>query len=326
MDTPHEPSLLEYARYHGIASDFTAIDPSLFFDPPQDPPGIHQSQLPQDFDTPDELAQALGKDRLNIRKDALRLLSSILRETRYDQTDINWAEILPPFNPARDLRVERPLFRIGAPIELPSSPLRYDEENNDEELVESVANQPSTADALTESLDYGQRMAEQVEQERLNCSKSAFLLLQDVTRRRSAPLEESLMPKRSPPLLYPASNLANEPCDDEFGRQPTLNQDDLSRIACATLTEMGVGPNSTPDDSSAIMSVYSPPSTAEPTVSTSPLETRLIPHRPKRHVKYIQEESPKTRAEKRPAPLNATLGSLSTFLESRGHNSLTKQP
>ncbi|EAU37341.1 predicted protein [Aspergillus terreus NIH2624] len=322
MDNPQEPSLLEYARCHEIASDFTVIDSSLFFDSSQDPTEAHQPQPPPDYDVPDDLDQVLRNDKLNIRKDALRFLSSVLRETRADRIDINWAEILPPFNSAQDLKVELPLSRLGAPIELPSSPLRYNEENGDARLVESVANQPSTVDALTHSLDYGQRVVEQIQKERLNCSKSAFLLLKDVTRRNPVPLKESLTTRRPPPLLLTsARNLENEPCDDNlFGLQPTPNPDDLSRIACATLTGMGVGADSTPDDSSAIMSIYSPPSTAEPTVSTSPLETRLVPHHPKRHAEDDRGDSPKKHAENLPATLGATLGSLSTFLETRNHH------
>jgi hypothetical protein len=321
MDTPQEPSLLEYARCHEIASDFTVIDPSLFFDLSQDPTETHQPQPPPDYDVPDELDQVLRNDKLNLRKDAIRFLSSVLRETRADRIDINWAEILPPFNPARDLKVELPLSRLGAPIELPSSPLRYNEEIDDAILVESVANQPSTVDALTHSLDYGQRVVEQIQKERLNCSKSAFLLLQGVTRRDPVSWKESLTTKRPPPLLLSsASKLNNERCDTFSGPQPTPNPAELSRIAWATLTEMGVGPNSTPDDSSAIMSIYSPPSTAEPTVSTSPLETRLIPHHPKRHAEDDRGDSPNKHAEKRPATLSATLGSLSTFLETRNHH------
>ncbi|GES60143.1 hypothetical protein ATEIFO6365_0002047500 [Aspergillus terreus] len=329
MDTPQASSLLEYARCHGIASDFTVIDPSLFLDLPQEPTERHQPQPPLDYDMPDDLDQVLRNDKLNIRKDAIRFLSSILRETQANRIGINWAEILPPFNPAHDLKVDLPLSRLGAPIELPSSPLRYSEDIDDAVLFESVANQPSTVDALTHSLDYGQRVVEQIQKERLNCSKSAFLLLQDVTRRNPVPLKESLTTKRPPLLLSSASNLGDEPCDDNLsGLQPTPNPADLSRIACTTLTEMGVGPNSTPDDSSAIMSIYSPPSTAEPTVSTSPLETRLIPHHPKRHVRDDREDSPNKRAEKRRATLSATLGSLSTFLETRNHHpshSMTKR-
>ncbi|KAI9039561.1 uncharacterized protein KD926_009286 [Aspergillus affinis] len=180
MGNPSKSSILEYAHSYGIASDFAAVDPLTYIDDgfkiptpePQSSPVPEQLQKAQQA-----ITQALLKEKLDIKKEGARLLSTVIRDASARTEDINWTDVLPAFDRIERLQVETPIF----PAEYDTNTMlarrnsRYKESDVQLEPLEeppSVAILPSRlADTIDESMDH-------IKTEKLRCSKNAFIMIQ----------------------------------------------------------------------------------------------------------------------------------------------------
>ncbi|KAL9121366.1 MAG: hypothetical protein Q9187_002080 [Circinaria calcarea] len=171
-----EPSILEYARYHGLAIDHRAIHPLQSL--------THTPSLPDAQDSPklfeiDVSCGSLAPERLSVSKEAASLLSSI-RETPSGDCEFDVGVLTNPRR-VRNLKMELPLlltdpaldlrdFREQAILDLAAEHLPH--EKVDEELDEG----------LTWPLRYEnlyRKFIEESESEKPTYPKEALLYLQN---------------------------------------------------------------------------------------------------------------------------------------------------
>lgn len=184
MGSSFSPSLLDYARFYGIASDFTAIDPVACIDdshrtPPSEPrtkPAIEQLRKAHQ-----PITQPFLKEKLDIKKEGAHLLSTVIRDAGAAKTeDFNWGDILPAFHRTERLQLDTPIFPAEHDTNtlLAQGQLRYEErEIQLEPLQESVSDETirsPLADSINEAMG-------NIKSEKLSCSKGALLLIQRST-------------------------------------------------------------------------------------------------------------------------------------------------
>ncbi|KAJ9195164.1 hypothetical protein DTO164E3_6925 [Paecilomyces variotii] len=185
------PSLLDYARFHGIAIDHQTITPldqvpqphESINDTLADPPDV-PSIDPSKFHS--TLEQELRSEKLEIPKDAARLLSSVVQAASRKSIDIDWNSSLPDRHRIRKLKLDLPLLkrdfdlstspaaRAGRialdPVQL-QLPREEVEDEHDEGLV-----------FPKQYFDLSDKVWKEVSTERLDCSREDLELLQKVTR------------------------------------------------------------------------------------------------------------------------------------------------
>ncbi|PLB47511.1 hypothetical protein P170DRAFT_510344 [Aspergillus steynii IBT 23096] len=181
MGNSSDPSILEYARFYGIASDFTAVDPLTYIDDtyqiptPELQPSPVTEQLQKAQQT---ITQALLKEKLDIKKESARLLSTVIRDAGAKPEDINWADVLPAFSRMERFQVEPPIFPAEHDTDtmLARKRLRYE----DCEIQLQPLEEPQSVAALPSCLPGGIYEAmDKIKFEKLSCSKDAFRLIQD---------------------------------------------------------------------------------------------------------------------------------------------------
>ncbi|OGM50991.1 hypothetical protein ABOM_000219 [Aspergillus bombycis] len=184
MENLQEPSLLEYARFYGIARDFTAFDPLTYIGE-----ATTETPLPQDtlsefqdhiYETQRNVEDSLRKEKLHVRKESARLLASAIQDARAEKIDINWDELLPGFSRADELKVQLPIFHEDSIKEMLqyTSPLRYDESMveiwpHDESCLK-LKDEEIIADLLTKA----DQVRKDIMPEKLKCSRESMWLIQ----------------------------------------------------------------------------------------------------------------------------------------------------
>ena len=184
METPKDPSLLEYARFYGIARDFTAVDPITNIDET-----ASETPLPRDalsefqdyiYETQRNVEDNLRKEKLNVRKESARLLASVIQDARAEKLDINWDELLPKFSQVDELKVQLPILDNDSILDTLryTSPLRYDENKIEirplDEPCQKLKDEDITADLLTKA----DQVLKDIMPEKLKCSRESMLLIQ----------------------------------------------------------------------------------------------------------------------------------------------------
>ncbi|KAJ9322331.1 hypothetical protein DTO027B5_4884 [Paecilomyces variotii] len=186
------PSLLDYARFHGIAIDHQSINPldqvpqphesinDTLADPP-DVPIIDSSKFHS------TLEQELRSEKLEIPKDAARLLSSVVQAASRKSIDIDWNSFLPDRHRIRKLKLDLPLVKRN--LDLSTSPVRAERIALDP--VQLQLPREDVEDEHDEGLgfpkqyiDLSDRIWKEVSTERLDCSREDLELLQKATRVR----------------------------------------------------------------------------------------------------------------------------------------------
>ena len=106
MSQTAEPSLLEYARFYGLATDHRAIDPlkDLIATEP-----LLRYDEPSELFQIDAISCSPMPERLTVGKEAANLLSSI-RSFQGDLPQFD-EELLPDVHRLRNLKLEEPLLR-----------------------------------------------------------------------------------------------------------------------------------------------------------------------------------------------------------------------
>ncbi|PWY64236.1 hypothetical protein BO83DRAFT_346874 [Aspergillus eucalypticola CBS 122712] len=223
MANTNEVSLLQYARFHGIATEHTDIDLLQHIDDICDIPPDFLHPLGDTFSVIEQtiassqqvIEQNLHSGKLDIRKESVQFLSSVLRDIKRDNIDDRWDEVLPLWDRYDDLKLEPPLFSSDndTNLVLPAEPLRYSREEN---LLCSHEGLASDYDSnfLSPLIHEADIIEKRVGNEKLDCSKDALLLIQGVRQAGNRPLdlddllcplvdvaEEDRFHPQSPPLL-----------------------------------------------------------------------------------------------------------------------------
>jgi hypothetical protein len=187
MSAKHEPSLLEYARFHGIARDYTAINPSEQPDQslelPPDDPSVSDGKL-KSLDkylltTQETVEKAIREEKLNVRKDDVRLLSAVLRDVRTHEFEFHLEDQLAAFRRLDKLRLEPPIFSLDYETRsaLPRSPVLYNAEGLDLAPLEEVPEYQ-----FGTLLKKADEINETIRNEKLNCTKQSFMLIQNAMK------------------------------------------------------------------------------------------------------------------------------------------------
>ncbi|KAB8238097.1 uncharacterized protein BDW43DRAFT_306793 [Aspergillus alliaceus] len=188
MDAPQEPSLLEYARFYGIARDFTAVDPLTYVDETYHT-ASQTSPLPQNtlsefqsyiYETQKNVESDLRKEKLNVSKESARLLSSVIQQAKAETIDINWDNILPEFNRADKLKVELPTINTESIMETGQyrSPLRYDLSKVGIRPLNESCQKLKDEDITAALLAKADEVLKDTMPEKLTCSRESMLLIQ----------------------------------------------------------------------------------------------------------------------------------------------------
>jgi hypothetical protein len=187
MSAKHEPSLLEYARFHRIARDYTAINPSQQLDhslklPPDDPPVLEDKLKSLDkylLTTQESVEKAIREEKLNVRKEDIRFLSEVLRDVKTHEFESNLEDDLAAFHRLNKIKLEPPIFSLDYETHsaLPKRPVLYDlEELGLPPLEEGPEYQ---LESLMKKAD---EINEEIRNEKLNCNKQSFMLIQDAMK------------------------------------------------------------------------------------------------------------------------------------------------
>ena len=108
-----EPSILEYARFHGLSIDHRATHPLQYI---IDIPSLPNVQDPPELFEIDASCGSLAPERLSVSKEAAALLSSI-RKTLSEGYEFD-ESILPDTHRVRNLKIEIPLLRTDPELDL----------------------------------------------------------------------------------------------------------------------------------------------------------------------------------------------------------------
>ncbi|KAI9770541.1 MAG: hypothetical protein M1840_003131 [Geoglossum simile] len=177
-------ALLDYARFHGLASDHRAVPPLLSSSIPS-PPQDSSLQLadPQEAPHLEQLAAFPTREKLFLDREAATLLSTCMWNVTHELT----REELSVFagnRQGKGLRVELPLLRTDHELDMRSFgrqvgtdslsdniPLEVINEQNDEGISWPLA-----------SLDLPRKFNRKLRNEKLEVSKDAILYLQSIIR------------------------------------------------------------------------------------------------------------------------------------------------
>ncbi|GAB1208327.1 hypothetical protein APSETT445_007075 [Aspergillus pseudonomiae] len=206
MENPPEPSLLEYARFYGIARDFTAVDPLTYIDDvatetplPHDTLSEFQDHI---YETQRNVEDKLRKEKLNVRKESARLLASVIQDARAEKLDINWDELLPKFSQADELKLPLPILHEDSIMETLryTSPLRYDENVVEIRPHDESCPKLKDEDIIADLLVKADQVLKDVMPEKLNCMNVKDMLL-ELRLIHFVSLQKDRNPSKSPPLL-----------------------------------------------------------------------------------------------------------------------------
>ncbi|KKK24439.1 hypothetical protein AOCH_005935 [Aspergillus ochraceoroseus] len=187
MASFQEPSLIDYARFHVIASDFTSFDPLDYIDekfelgnqqPPEDTLSEFRSCLNDAHGTLNE--KILG-EKLRVSKESGRFLASVLHEARA-RMDMDWDALLPTFNPIEGNKLEPPIFTIERAADFKSSKnrFRYSLQEIDMEALEQCLGGPPPANSPSNILQKESLPTENVKAEKLKCTRKSLSIIQGV--------------------------------------------------------------------------------------------------------------------------------------------------
>lgn len=186
----HEPTVLEYARFCGIAKDYLSINPldeavrnaaELDLDESlEDGPGLLQ------FSPPPELACA---EKLSVDRETVVFLKEIMTtaDTSFDIT-----EPLSRADMARSLRVELPILRTDHEYDMLHFGHRYTPQLDDIALVpEPVDEEKDEGLSWPKAyLQLPEQIWEKATTEKLEISKEAIMFLQETLKIATEPESE----------------------------------------------------------------------------------------------------------------------------------------
>lgn len=174
----HRQSVLDYARAHGVAFDFVAISPLKYIDQIGDilSPRIQVNQRALD-DYTSVLDSTIRTEKLDVSKDDALFLSTVLQEARAERTTsgVNWDSILPAPHRHDKIKLEPPLIKSDAELDLSSLKRRSLLDLNDIPLPTEPATSIGCQNVLLD-------VTEEIQKDRLECTKESLGLIQDARR------------------------------------------------------------------------------------------------------------------------------------------------
>ncbi|GIK05675.1 hypothetical protein Aspvir_009788 [Aspergillus viridinutans] len=254
MSAKHEPSLLEYARFHGIARDYTGIardytgiDPSQQLDHslklPPDDPSVPEDKL-KSLDkylltTQESVEKAIREEKLNVRKEDIRLLSAVLREVRTHEFEFNLEDHLAVFHRLNKLKLEPPIFSLDYETRstLPQKPVLEDPEELDLPPLEEGPDYQF--ESLVKKAD---EINEEIRNEKLNCNKQSFMLIQDAMKLGNASsnqLDDIVANTIRPIISFHSESPALAPLDvDDLSFKSPSPEPELQMLPSPVSTEI----------------------------------------------------------------------------------------
>ncbi|RAL15760.1 uncharacterized protein BO97DRAFT_421008 [Aspergillus homomorphus CBS 101889] len=197
MDNPTTFSLLQYARFYGIASSDSDVDPLAHVQESlEEIPDLPLHTLSQFRDhiarVQTSVEQSLHHEKLDLRKESALFLASVLRKIEPSDIEGHWGSILPSWDRYDKLRVEPPILTNDQELQLPPLKNRVCYTQHDYHLVPLEEDRISDRDVilvggLVNGIDpSGKGMKE----ERIDCTRDALLLIQNARTNRIRPLED----------------------------------------------------------------------------------------------------------------------------------------
>ncbi|PYI31984.1 hypothetical protein BP00DRAFT_315902, partial [Aspergillus indologenus CBS 114.80] len=181
-------SVLQYARFHGIATSYTDVDP---LEHVQEScvavPDLPLHSLSRFRDHLDKvhtsLEHSLHHEKLNLKKESALFLASALRRIEFTDIESDWESILPSWDRYDKLKVETPILTNDEEKTLPPiarsvcygpgdfdlSPLEDKISDRDVVLARGLVNGIDTS-------------GENIREEKLECAKGALLLIQEARK------------------------------------------------------------------------------------------------------------------------------------------------
>lgn len=188
MDT-HRQSVLDYARSHGVAFDFAAVNLIDYVDQNCD---IPSTALPSQQETQHAFEDHISSvhasiegniqtEKLDVSKDDARFLSTVIRKSKVEGKDnnINWDSLLPSLDLLERIKLEVPLLKIDAELRLSSIRQRSVLDLSEIQLPAA----PLVPDCQSPLVD----IRDEIKKERLECTKESLKLIQNARRRCELP-------------------------------------------------------------------------------------------------------------------------------------------
>lgn len=184
MDQKQGPSLLEYARFHGIATPFTTINPLEYVDQIlENSPSSKEESSPASNSyttTPWKcIERQLNSEKLNLSKKDARLLSTVIRDTRAERVEMNWDECLPSLPRIESLKVDLPALTTHHESEINAltSSVRSCRGNEALSLLRTCL--PYSLPKSSKNFNTCHKIDKTTKTEKLNCTRETFLLIQN---------------------------------------------------------------------------------------------------------------------------------------------------
>lgn len=178
-----DPLLLDYARLHGIASDYTAVDPHALIDDTLKSLQHTELKCHNRRNTARTLLESnIRREKLCLSKEGARFLTALIRDNQAQSLVINWDDLLPDFHRVDDTKIDPPIFSLESERDVRSSkkPLWYSAHDIELELSntsQELANAPNPLASLQMNKN---SLMDQVKRDKLKCSKESFSLIQSV--------------------------------------------------------------------------------------------------------------------------------------------------
>ena len=200
------PVLLHYVRFYGLASDY--LDPDLlehidktseiapdFLRLSKDAVTTIREQLEHHQQT---VKQTLCHEKLDIRKESVRLLSSVLRNTTRN-IDNCWDRLFPKWDRYDSVKLESPVFSSEYDTNLrpPNDPLRYSHADYALRPLDKLCSDHEVNSPGNSKYDIN-TINKNMAHEKMDCTKTALLLIQNARHNRNRPLSEIENLFRSP--------------------------------------------------------------------------------------------------------------------------------
>ncbi|KAL2870645.1 uncharacterized protein BJX67DRAFT_377985 [Aspergillus lucknowensis] len=196
-----EPSLLDYARYHGIACSYTAIDPLQHIDNALKThdgnnvlPRAVQLEYADHFHSARvSLEESLQRERLKVPKESACSLASIVHDVYTGSLEeLRWSDILPSFHRIDDMKLEPLILGIEDEncTKLSQRPLCYTLHDSDIQKSMALPKTVSLANPVSGSLLGRGAPLQQTKQEKLGCTRDSFSLIQCVRSTGITPVKE----------------------------------------------------------------------------------------------------------------------------------------
>ncbi|RJE26219.1 hypothetical protein PHISCL_01467 [Aspergillus sclerotialis] len=204
MDTPDNHSILEYSRFHGVASSFAGTDPLEHLDQSCRPsfPTVPPHRYPQiAFDDSivslhKSIEQSLETEKLDIDKGDACFLSTIIQKARVENvtTKINSDDLSPSLNRLNKLKLEPPLLKVECELDLFSLKRRslLCVDVIKPSFVEKELQRLQSSGCQWKFEDIANEIEDELERERLDCTKESLKLIQNAKRCRELSINEHI--------------------------------------------------------------------------------------------------------------------------------------